>query len=93
MNKWLLTLLFPGGLLVAFLIYIITASRHIKMRVISQSMMGLTGVAETDIALEGLVLIDGEVWRAISDEAISCGTRVCVKAVEGVLLKVVAIDR
>src|SRR3989338_4350810 len=49
------------------------------------------GVANTDIANEGKVFIDGEYWDAWSDEQIKEGEKVKVLDVKGLKLKVVRI--
>ncbi len=53
-------------------------------------MIGSTGVARSAIDPEGQVLVQGELWRAVSDTGgISAGDAVRVTAIEGLTLKVV----
>jgi len=55
----------------------------------SAAMVGRLGVARTAIKPEGQVLIDGELWRAVSPEAtVEAGETVQVTAIDGLTLKV-----
>ncbi len=45
-------------------------------------------VAQTDIAPEGMVMLQGELWEAVSDEVIKQGEAAVVKAVEGLKLRI-----
>ncbi len=55
----------------------------------SQGMVGRLGVARTALAPEGQVLIDGELWRAVSQEpGVGAGDPVQVTAIDGLTLKV-----
>jgi membrane-bound serine protease (ClpP class) len=55
----------------------------------TEGMVGLEGKAASDINAEGgTVKVHGEIWSAVSDEAISSDERVVVEAVEGLKLKV-----
>jgi len=53
-----------------------------------EGMIGLVGVAKTDIQEGGQVFIRGEYWNAWSDELIKAGVKVKVDSVEGLKLKV-----
>jgi membrane-bound serine protease (ClpP class) len=53
-----------------------------------EGMLGTIGVAETDIAPEGKVLLRGEYWNAASAEPIGKGEKVEVIALEGLRLTV-----
>lgn len=55
-----------------------------------ESMVGKVAVARTDIEADkgGYVLIDGELWKAISEEKIEKGQKVEVVEAEGLTLKV-----
>jgi membrane-bound serine protease (ClpP class) len=46
------------------------------------------GRAESGIAPEGKVFVNGEYWDAWSDQPIAAGSRVVVERVEGMRLKV-----
>jgi membrane-bound serine protease (ClpP class) len=53
-----------------------------------EGLVGRMATAQTDIAPQGRVLFQGELWDAVSDEAIKQGESVVVKAVEGLKLVV-----
>ena len=55
-----------------------------------QSVVGMTGVAASDLAPSGMVHVNGEDWSAVSDsgETIEKGARILVMDVEGLTLKV-----
>ena len=55
-----------------------------------QSLVGMTGVAASDLAPSGMVHVNGEDWSAVSDtgETIEQGDRVVVIDVDGLTLKV-----
>ena len=53
------------------------------------AMVGRLGLARTGLAPEGQVMIDGELWRAVSqDGAVAAGDPVRVAAIDGLTLKV-----
>ncbi len=54
----------------------------------SSAMVGRLGVARTALQPEGQVLIDGELWRAVSPDAVGAGEPVQVTAIDGLTLKV-----
>jgi membrane-bound serine protease (ClpP class) len=84
----LVAIILPAAILLLLLLRIIHASRHSKLVVKSTPIIGATGVAETDIEQDGLVLVDGEVWRATSSSSIKRGARVRVVGTEDILLRV-----
>ena len=52
-------------------------------------MIGRVAVARSVLGPEGQVQVDGEIWRAVSEEgAIPAGEKVRVTAVDGLTLKV-----
>jgi len=51
-------------------------------------MVGQTGVAETEMAPEGWVRVQGERWRAAADGNIAVGETITVTSVEGLKLRV-----
>jgi membrane-bound serine protease (ClpP class) len=59
----------------------------------SEGLIGSTGVAKTDIHLNGTVFLHGEIWLARSDEPISAGEEVVVVKVEDLRLKVYHVSR
>ena len=54
----------------------------------AEGLVGMTAVAQTDLAPHGKVLLQGELWEAVSDEVIKQGENVVVKAVDGLRLVV-----
>ncbi|MCX7793743.1 MAG: nodulation protein NfeD [Thermodesulfovibrionales bacterium] len=58
----------------------------------AEGIVGLEGIARTDIKDDGMVYVRGEIWSAMSDEPIKSGERVRVEAVSGLKLKVRKIE-
>jgi membrane-bound serine protease (ClpP class) len=55
----------------------------------AEGLVGIEGVAKTDIGhAGGMVLVHGEIWSAVSDEAIRKDERVSVESVKGLVVKV-----
>jgi membrane-bound serine protease (ClpP class) len=54
-----------------------------------QGLIGLTGVAETDLAPAGHVFVRGELWGARAEEPIRKGESVTIRGVEGMTLRVI----
>jgi membrane-bound serine protease (ClpP class) len=55
-----------------------------------EGLIGMGGTAKTDITREGgMVLVQGELWSAYSDEVVVKGDKVVVQAVAGLKVKVV----
>jgi membrane-bound serine protease (ClpP class) len=75
------------------LLFVITVSLAVrvhreKVDTGKEGMIGLEGVAKTDILAAGQVFVRGEYWNAWSDTPVQKGERVKVDAVEGLKLKV-----
>lgn len=55
----------------------------------TEGLVGVPGIAKTQVKKTGTVLVHGELWNAESDEVIKAGTKIVVTEVkEGMLLKV-----
>lgn len=55
----------------------------------AEGLAGLEGIANTDITKDGgMVLLQGEIWSAYSDEIISKGEKIIVESVSGLKVKV-----
>lgn len=54
----------------------------------SEGLVGMEGIAKTDIYKDGTVFVHGELWMAWSDEPIKEGASIVVEKVEGLKLKV-----
>jgi membrane-bound serine protease (ClpP class) len=78
----------PFALITMFLVSIVIQARKGKVLTGVTGMIGEIGIASTQLAPEGQVLVRGEYWTAVADAAISAGTRVRVKAVEALKLHV-----
>ena len=53
-----------------------------------EGMIGIEGVAKTDILADGQIFVHGEYWNAWSDTLITNGEKVKVESVQGLKLKV-----
>lgn len=53
-----------------------------------EGLMGVVGLARTDLNPEGMVEVMGELWRAVSEEPVEAGEAVEVIGAEGLTLKV-----
>ncbi|MBI5874274.1 MAG: nodulation protein NfeD [Deltaproteobacteria bacterium] len=80
-----ITVIFFGAMYYALKI------RHKKPVSGVEGLVDEVGIANTDIAKEGKVFIDGEYWDAWSDEPIKAGEKVKVLEVTGLKLKVAKI--
>jgi len=62
----------------------------LRVKTGSEGLVGETGTARTDIAPggKGKVMVHGELWSALGDEAIREGEEVVVTMVEGLIVKV-----
>jgi membrane-bound serine protease (ClpP class) len=54
------------------------------------SLVGKTGVAVGELRPEGQVKINGEIWKARCNERCDAGTKVVVRAIDGLTLDVEA---
>lgn len=61
------------------------AIRAAKKKVVSgrEAMIGVEGEARTDLNFEGEILVQGEIWHAVSREPVERGGKVIVEAIEG----------
>ena len=78
----------PFALITMFLVSIVIQARKGKVLTGVTGMIGEVGIASTPLAPEGQVLVRGEYWDAVADADISLGTKVRVKAVESLKLRV-----
>lgn len=58
-----------------------------------EGMRGEIGVAVTPLGPEGKIFVHGETWNAVSSEPIAAGSRVRVRAVEGLVAQVEPLER
>lgn len=78
----------PLGVITAFLMSIALRARRNKVVTGVQGLVGEIGVAQTGLAPVGTVFVHGEIWNAIADSPVPAGSRVVVRAVEGLRLHV-----
>lgn len=78
----------PFALITMFLVSIVIQARKNKVLTGVTGMIGEVGIASTPLAPEGQVLVRGEYWDAVADANICLGTKVRVKAVESLKLRV-----
>jgi membrane-bound serine protease (ClpP class) len=79
-----------AGLFFAVVMLAVRAQRR-RVAVGSEALIGLTGVARTDLSPAGMVLVGGELWSAQMEErgqSLAKGQEVEVTAVEGLRLRV-----
>ena len=83
-----LTLALPFAAI--FLILLVALFKSLRQKVATgdQGMVGLVGIADTDIRQSGRIRVRGEYWTARSASPISAGKTVKVLAVENLTLKV-----
>jgi membrane-bound serine protease (ClpP class) len=67
-------------------------TRHLPQSVKSQAALGATGYATTDLAPGGIVHVAAETWTAEATGPVAKGQKVRVIGVEGLRLKVEAIE-
>jgi membrane-bound serine protease (ClpP class) len=79
----------PVGVISAVLVRLAFIAHRRKVITGGEGMINELGVARTDLAPEGRVLVHGEVWEARADQPIPTGSRVRVREVEGLKLVVV----
>lgn len=73
----------PIGLIAIFLMALVIRSRGHRVTTGVEGMVGEIGVARTRLTPDGTVFVHGELWNATAAGEIEKGTRVRVRAVEG----------
>jgi membrane-bound serine protease (ClpP class) len=81
-----LVLMVAGGTL-ALARLVVRAHRH-RSSTGAEGMLDLEGVAETALDPEGWILVQGERWRARSDEPVAAGDRVRIVETSGLRVRV-----
>jgi membrane-bound serine protease (ClpP class) len=76
------------GLITVFLLRLALRARHMKSRLGIDAMVGSAAKAMEPLALEGHVLVEGEIWRAVASEPVAKGTELRVVGHEQYLLRV-----
>jgi len=80
-----------GGI-TAFLVRLAVRARRIKARLGVDALVGRPASAMEALTPEGHVLVDGEIWRAVANEAVAAGTPLQVVGHEQYLLKVTPVE-
>jgi len=83
-----LSVALPLAFITIILLRFVVASQRRKAVTGEAGMIGLVGVAYTDLDPAGKVLVRGEFWEARAAERIPKGTRVRVREIEGLTLRV-----
>ena len=78
------------GLLLSDVVEIAIWLRWRKRKAITgaEAMVGVVGVALTDLSPEGQVKVQGQIWKAVADENLEQGQSVEVTEVDGLRLRV-----
>jgi membrane-bound serine protease (ClpP class) len=76
-----------GGI-TAFLVRLAVKARRLKSRLGADALVGRIASAMEPLNPEGHVLVDGEIWRATTNEMVPAGTMLQVVGHEQYLLKV-----
>jgi len=85
--KLLPVIVFFAAFVIALVRLVVQAQRR-RAQTGAEGLVGKPGEAETDLDPEGWVLVQGERWRARSEEPLRRGERVEVVSMEGLLLRV-----
>ncbi|HEY6292597.1 MAG TPA: nodulation protein NfeD [Terriglobia bacterium] len=83
-----LSVTIPVAVISVILLRLAMIARRAKTITGEQGMINQVGVARTDLAPEGKILIRGEIWEARSAQPVAIGGRVRVREVEGLKLVV-----
>jgi len=83
-----LSVALPLAIITVILLRLVIAAKRRKAVTGIQEMLGALGVAQADLAPAGKVLVHGELWEAHAGEAISKGSRVRVRKIDGLTLEV-----
>jgi membrane-bound serine protease (ClpP class) len=78
----------PFGVITIFLLTIAMRARRNKIATGAQGLIGLVGIAQTPLALQGKVFVHGELWNAVAEAPIALGQQVEVRRIEGLTLYV-----
>ena len=80
-----------GGI-TAFLVRLAVRARRVKVRLGADALVGHRASAMEALTPEGHVLVNGEIWRAVANEAVAAGTPLQVVGHEQYLLKVTPVE-
>ncbi len=78
----------PLAIITALLVTLAMRARRSKVVTGAEGMIGLLGIAIEDLIPDGRIMVRGENWQARSAAPVTRGTRVKVRGVEDLLLRV-----
>ncbi|HEX8253760.1 MAG TPA: nodulation protein NfeD [Thermoanaerobaculia bacterium] len=82
----------PLGAIAVFLMTLVMRAHKHRVTTGTEAMIGELGVARTTVNEDGKVFVHGELWNATAPNVISAGTKVRVRAVEGLRVIVEAAE-
>ncbi len=82
-----------AGVVVAFLTVMVVRAHRQQVRTGTEGLIREEGVARTRLDPRGKVFVHGEIWDAVSDDAVESGDPIAVEAVNGMLLRVRGLSR
>lgn len=83
-----LSVALPLGLITVFLVRLALKAWKSKVVTGEAGLLDEVGTAQTDLSPEGKIFIHGEIWNAVSSAPVPRGSKVRVRAVQGLRLKV-----
>jgi len=78
----------PLGVITAFLMGIALRARRNKVVTGAQGLIGEVGIVQTPLSPQGTIFVHGEIWNAVSASPVTVGSKVVVRAVDGLQLEV-----
>jgi membrane-bound serine protease (ClpP class) len=92
-NPWIaLALSTAFGAITAFLVRLAVRARRLKTRLGVDALVGQVASAMEALNPEGHVLVDGEIWRAVSDQSVAKGASLRVIGRQQYLLRVTPLE-
>ena len=82
----------PFALIAVFLMTLVLRARKANIATGPEAMIGELGVARTAVASDGKVFVHGEIWNATAPTPVSEGSRVRVRAIDGLRVVVEAVE-
>jgi membrane-bound serine protease (ClpP class) len=88
-NPWIAVAVSGGfGVITVFLVRLAVRARRLKQRLGFDALVGRPASAMEALTPEGHVLVDGEIWRAVADQAVPAGTLLRITGHNEYLLEV-----
>jgi membrane-bound serine protease (ClpP class) len=82
----------PVAAIIIFLMRLVLRSRQWKQSTGAEQLVGVVGQVTEPIEGKGMVLVHGELWRAVAAQRIPKGAQVRVRRVDGLTLNVEPLD-